>query len=209
MMKKLVAVLAVCALAATSFAGVSTDINYSTDQGGSWAYDGSNTFSFIQQIGIDDIQGATVDSLTGKFVYIPDLALSSVNILGGLVEAVLTPGSSIAIKDAGGNILLEGTLGIGDFVAYNTISGAYTEFQADIIVTSVSNTIGSDLLGTIVEGTELDFNLTLQHRTNFATIIGQGIETSGTLSGSLSVVPEPATLFILGLGGLMLRRKRK
>lgn len=207
-MKKLVVVLAVCAMAAASMAGVTTDINYSTDQGGSWQYNGVDTFSFIQPVGVDDVQSSGVDSLIGQFVYLPNLTLSNVDINGGLVEAMITPDSPISIKDAGGNILLEGTLGVGDFVAFNTISGAFSEFQIDIVVTSVSNTIGSDLLAAINVGTELDFNLSLQHRTNFSDIIGRDIETGGTLSGSMSVVPEPATMAILALGGLMLRRKK-
>ena len=208
-MKKLVVVLAVCAMAATSMASLA-DINYSTDQGGSWQYDGVDTFSFLQVIGVDDIQGSTVDSLTGQFVYLPDLTLSSVVIAGGFVEAALAPGSSIAIKDAADNVLLEGTIGNGDFVAFNTISGAYSEFQADIIVTSVSNTIDSELLAGIGVGTELDFNFTLQHRTNFADIIGQEIETGGTLSGSMSVVPEPATMLLFGSGlaGAFIRKRK-
>ncbi len=196
-MKKIVVVLTICVMVATSMAGFSADINYSTDDGGSWQYDGVDTFSFFQPVGIDNIQDATVDALTGQFVFIPDLTLSSVVIVGGFVEAVVSPGSPISIKDAGGNVLLEGTLGNGDFIAMNTISGAYSEFMTDIIVTYVSNTIGSDLLDTIQVGTELDFNLTVQHRTNFADIIGQDIETGGALSGSMSIVPEPATLALL------------
>ncbi|MCK5000350.1 MAG: PEP-CTERM sorting domain-containing protein [Anaerohalosphaera sp.] len=207
-MKRLAVVLAVCAIAASSIAGVNTDINFSTDQGGSWQYDGVGTFSFVQPVGIDDIQCCINDQLVGQFVHIPNFTLSSPVIAGGMVEAGISPDTLIAIKDAGGNVLLEGTLGNGDFIAFNTISGAYSEFLTDIIVTYVSNTIGSDMLDTISIGTELDFNITLQHRTNFADIIGQEIETGGTLSGSMSVVPEPATMLILGLGGLMLRRRR-
>ena len=207
-MRKLVVVLAVCAMAASSIAGLSTDINYSTDQGGSWSYDGVDTFSIIQQVGIDDVQGSTVDTLTGQFVYIPDLTLSNVIIAGGLVNANLAPNTLIAIKDANGNVLLEGTLAVGDFFAFNTISGAYTEFLTDIVVTSVSNTIGSALLDTISVGTQMDFNMTLQHRTNFSDIIGNGLNAEGTLSGSMTVIPEPATLLILGLGGLLVRKRR-
>ena len=207
-MKRLVVVLAVCAMAATSLAGLSTDINYSTDQGGSWQYDGVDTFSFIQPVGVDDVQCCPTDTLVGQFVYLPELTLSNVDINGGLVQAMITPDTMISIRDAGGNVLLEGTLGVGDFVAFNTISGAFSEFQTDIVVTSVSNTIDSEFLASINVGTELDYNLSLQHRSNFSDIIGHEIETGGTLSGSMSVVPEPATMAILALGGLMLRRKK-
>ncbi|MCK5001086.1 MAG: PEP-CTERM sorting domain-containing protein [Anaerohalosphaera sp.] len=207
-MKRLVTVLAVCAMAATSIAGLSTDIDFSTDDGGSWQYDGVGTFSFLQPVGIDRVQNGAVDALEGQFVFIPNMTLSNEVISGGLVKADITPGTLISIKDAGGNVILEGTLGDGDFFAYNTISGAYSEFMTDIIVTSINYTIGSNLLDTIRVGTELDFNLTLQHRSNFADIIGQGIEASGTLSGSMSIVPEPATMVLLAIGGLLARRRK-
>ena len=195
-------------MAATSIAGLSTDIDFSTDDGGSWQYDGVGTFSFLQPVGIDRVQNGAVDALEGQFVFIPNMTLSNEVISGGLVKAAITPGTLISIKDAGGNVILEGTLGDGDFFAYNTISGAYSEFMTDIIVTSINYTIGSNLLDTIRVGTELDFNLTLQHRSNFADIIGQGIEASGTLSGSMSIVPEPATMVLLAIGGLLARRRK-
>ena len=80
--------------------------------------------------------------------------------------------------------------------------------MTDIIVTYINHTIGSNLLDTINVGTELDFNLTLQHRSNFADIIGQGIKASGTLSGSMSIVPEPATMALLAIGGLLARKRK-
>ncbi len=88
-MKKLMVVLAVCTMTAVSFAGLTTDVNYSTDDGGSWHYDGVDSFSFIQPIGIDDVQSSGVDSLVGQFVYIPNFTLSGVSITGGLVEAAI------------------------------------------------------------------------------------------------------------------------
>ena len=209
-MKRLTVVMLVCALVSAASAALTPDINYSTDDGGKWHYDGVDTLSIIGSIGIDDIQGSLSDTLVNQSIHIPGFKFSNLsNPYPGLVNAAATPGKPIMIKDANGNMLLRGKLQTGDFFAFNTVSGAYTEFKADITVDFVDNAIGSALLSSISVGSMLDFNITLQHNSDFADIISQGLDTTGTLSGSMTLIPEPATLAILAFGSLLARRKRR
>ena len=193
----------VMGLSACAFGGV-VDIQFSpggADPGG-WVYDGDVTLSFDQIIDIDAVWGATSDALFDQWVYIPDLVLSA-------GYSVVTPQGPVEIRDSGGNLLLSGTLDIGDFVHFYTIGAAYTQYTNDITVTQINNTIGSDFLDTIGVGSELDFNLTLQYDSNFGDILGDGRVHSNGFSGSVNVIPEPATMCLLGLGGLCLIGGRK
>ena len=86
----------------------------------------------------------------------------------------------------------------------------YPTFKVDITVTSLPNAISSDFVNTLKVGDVFDFDLTLQGADMAAMILNNQDNREGsTLSGSMSLmIPEPATLALLGLGGLLLRKRK-
>ena len=201
------------------------DISFTTNDGGSWSYDGTDDiFTFHQLVGVDLVQGATVDNLVNTYVYIPELKLSGIT---GFLETVVTPygpvtlsgvaaiatpeePADIVLKDAGGAVVLKGSLGLGQFVAYGTTAGLFPSIQVDIVIDEISATYQSAFLGTLEVGDVMDFSLSLQGDVDMAAMVEGGVDVSGnTFSGGMNVIPEPATLALLGLGGLLLRKRAR
>lgn len=208
----------VTVLALSQLVAAMPDISYSNDDGGNWSYaasvtSGEGAFSFVQPIGIDNVQGATVDTLVDAFLFIPTLQISNlIEVIPGygIYEGSIAPlTSDITIKDSLGADILTGTLAPGGIVSVGTTAALYPTFAFDIIVTSVPNAIGSAYIAGLSVGDVLDFDLTLQG-TNIASMIlnNQDNAAGSTLSGSMSYIPEPATLMLLGLGGLLFRKRR-
>ena len=119
-----------------------------------------------------------------------------------------------------------GTLGIGDLIPDGNDLTAYTNFQIDIVVSSVNNSIGSDALDQIDAVGRLDFNLDFigyaadPYGLDFETALQKGKKgiytyyTKGKKKvaykdkngyvgdGSMTVIPAPGAL-ILGSIGLV------
>lgn len=215
-MKK-ISILLVTLLALTQFASATPEITYSSDDGGNWSYFASTTsgegaFSFVQPIGIDGVQNATADALANAFIYIPNLGVSGLTeVLAGtgIYQGNVTPVSSaISIKDGNGNDILTGTLTTGGIFSIGTTAALYPTFKVDITVTSLPNAVNSDFINTLKVGDVFDFDLTLQGAAMAPMILNNQDNREGsTLSGSMSLVPEPATLALLGFGGLLLRKR--
>ena len=182
---------------------------------GAWHYDGLNTFSFIQPITISDVQGSGADTLNGKFVHLPNLAISGyTDISPGIATATITPQGPLQIWDTsdltGTKLLDADFLGTGGFFAYFTAGNLYAQPIPELIVTAVDNSILSVLLGTINIDTLLGMTLTLNHEDIFTSFMYQNPEQSATngFSGQLIIIPEPMTMALMGLGGLILLGKR-
>lgn len=180
-------------------------INFSGTNGGIWTYTPngalSGTFSFSQDVPVGAVEGGVIDPLVGAgFVYIPDLIVSG-DEPGG--PYTLTPDGAgiIEILDANQDLLMSGTLGPGKLVPCLTMGMAYGEIKADITDISVFNdALGSDALDLIAANGALDFNLGLQDSMYFNVMIDSGASTTGSFSGSMTVVPIPAPAAVL-LGG--------
>lgn len=216
-MKKL-GILLVTVFVLSQIASAVPDISYSNDTGGHWSYTASATsgegaFSFVQPIGIDKVQGATTDALVNAFLFVPDLGISNLIQVTTVPYVtyqgnVLPASSAISIKDGNGADILTGNLTTGGIVTVGTTALLYSTIKVDITITGLPNAIGSDFITTLQVGDVLDFDLTLNGADMASMILGNvDNETGSSLSGSMSLIPEPMTLVLLGAGALLLRRK--
>ena len=122
-MKKAIFTLMVIALAVTpALSAPSIHFTPGGSSPGAWEYDGSGSFSFSQQVVIDQVGGDTGDSLVGNYVYVPDLLVSGK--AGGPYDLIAT--GAIEFKDSSGTVLMSGTLGKGNLIPVGTI-GATTQ----------------------------------------------------------------------------------
>jgi hypothetical protein len=213
-MKKWMGFFAILCISVSAFAVPDIEFSPGGTSPGNWLYTGAGAgtgvFSFSQMIDIDAIQGATTDALYDEFVYLPSMTLASYTpgMIAGTGIGVLAGGGVVEIKDGLGNTLVKGDLVGGNFVAVFATSVLYPEIAMDILITEVNNTIGSAYLATLSKGMYFDLNLSLQWSKNFDTMIQSGGSGHNGFSGSLtSIIPEPATMILLSLGGLLLRKR--
>ncbi|MBN2137249.1 MAG: PEP-CTERM sorting domain-containing protein [Sedimentisphaerales bacterium] len=218
-MKRFLLTLTLCAAMSTS-AAASLMIEFSPGIAGGagagrWSYDGAGTLSFSQAIQVDLVNGSGGDALSTLYALVEIPTMTVAGVPGG---PYTLSGGEIKITDSTGAVdYLTGQLGPGDLVPIGTTAVAYSSFAADItsvVVTTAGSALSSSALDYIAGVSEdqrhLDFELSLQGASllGFKEMLDSGLAGSDGFSGAMTI-PEPATLFLLGLGSLALLRYRK
>jgi hypothetical protein len=205
-MKRLLFVLGTCAFLSFPVFGI-PDLEFNPETLG-WFYDGGGTFQFSQSVAIRRVQGGTGDPLVGKLVDIPPLTVSGLPTCPYTLRAT----APVEIKDGRGGVLLTGRLGEGQLIPIGATAAAYPYIKVDISNYTINNTIGSALLtyweSALVIG--IDFNLSMENNITMSSMLAGGVADADGFSGSMTaVIPEPATVALLGLGGAVLAATRK
>jgi hypothetical protein len=183
-----------------------------------WLYTGAANGTFTFNLEVDQGLGSGLDGLVGAVVVIPALDVSG----APGAPYTLNPQGTGEIKItnvAGTETYLKGTLGTGDLLAAGSIGLAYWNIKDDITGLSFPDAVpgGSDAIDAIMAaGQPLDFDVALTGGPSTfpkmldGTIPEQAASYSDGATGSMTIVPEPATVALLGLGSLslILRRRR-
>ena len=218
-MKRVICLLVVASI--LSLAGISEgSIQFSPCGDGGWTYSGisssSGTFSFVQDIIIDSVNSQVVDALCGMSIVISDLSLQGYSYelnpyFGILGHGMIASGATIQIVGALGTVVLEGTIAEDSYVDIGDTALMFPLEDTDIQVTYVASSISAYLDG-ISAGDYFDLNLTLNSPDlSFNQMIKNVMNTTETktLSGTMTwMIPEPATIILLGIGGVLFTRKR-
>jgi hypothetical protein len=225
-MKKLMTIIVTLAVGVTAPAFATpvpvavVEFSPNPNTAGNWHYnpsDDGGVLSFDQDIVVDRGLSSNDDALAGASVSLPTFAVGG--IPGGPYTLAPLGSPEVAIASADGIVTyLTGTLGEGDLGVIGTVAGGYTCFQTDITAVSITaegEALGSAALALIgnMQEPSLDFELSLQGGSgsgyySFGDMLDDGQSGSGGFSGAMSV-PEPATMALLGLGSLVLMRRRR
>ena len=220
-MKKLILIGIMAGLLCTPalalpFLDFSTETNSTT----SWTLSSPDGINWTLSFGAGTIEADSPlgDPVLNDLVDLPSMTLGAItNIGGGIVTAPLnTTGSLTITPDGGGASVMTATIGTGGSLYIGATYVAYSLVQDDLTVTGhtpLYSTTIDDFATYDALGYDFDLSFTGQASTAIDLYVlltaGSAGSASGTISGQMSITPEPATICLLGLGALALLRRRK
>lgn len=185
----------------------------------------SNTLSFGNGLTISaaSTNGNPDSMLAGATILLDAIELTGTveNLAAGISRVGIAPGQTLSLEifqtpGDGGGLLASATYDPGDFIvigASGILSGPVAPGLTDLVVTTLGESSSTVLSALLASGMPIDFNATLSAAgQNIAERIASGALVTGSVAGSVAVIPEPSTVMLMGLGlgglGLGARRTR-